>query len=222
MLVECASCEKPVIATSRGFVVDNIGPEEGFPIPRWTLLECENKHPLLVVQFDPGENVYGWHWDDPTRVYPALDQPLNTLIPGQLRQIHEEARACFRSKAFTAAAVMAGRTLECACALHGVKERDLHRSLAKMKEQGLIDGRLSEWADTLRTIRNAAAHYDGETVSKQDAADSIAFSEALLDYLYVLSARFEALKARRQKKLTAASETMEAPPTAEIPTPDPV
>jgi hypothetical protein len=100
---------------------------------------------------------------------------------------------------------MAGRTLECACALQGVKENNLQRSLAKMKDQGLIDGRLWEWAETLRGVRNAAAHYDGQTTSKQDAEDSLAFSEALLDYLYVLTARFEALKARRQKKPPAKS-----------------
>jgi hypothetical protein len=95
---------------------------------------------------------------------------------------------------------MSGRTLEAACALNGIKERTLQQSLVKMKEQGHIDGRLWEWAETLRAVRNAAAHYDSGVITKQDAADSIAFSEALLDYLYVLTARFEALKERRAKK----------------------
>ena len=92
---------------------------------------------------------------------------------------------------------MCGRTLEGACKLHGVEERNLYESLAKMKKLELIDGRLWEWAETLRDVRNAAAHFNDETVSRQDAEEALAYSEALLDYLYVLAQRFSAMKARR-------------------------
>jgi Domain of unknown function (DUF4145) len=133
---------------------------------------------------------------------PPRDRPLSLQIPEPLRRVHDEARACFRVKAYTAAAVMCGRTLEGSCALHGVKERTLQASLVKMKEQALIDGRLWEWAETLRGVRNAAAHFGGDAIAKQDAEDLIAYNEALLDYLYVLSARFTALIARRAKGKT--------------------
>jgi hypothetical protein len=163
----------------------------------------------MVLQLDWNDDYFAWQWDDPTRIYPPQDRELSTLIPGQLRQVHEEARACFRAKAYTAAAVMSGRTLEAACALNGITERTLQRSLVKMKEQGHIDGRLWEWAETLRAVRNAAAHYDSNVITKQDAEDSIAFSEALLDYLYVLTARFEALKTRRVKRSASAKTSAE-------------
>jgi len=39
-----------------------------------------------------------------------------------------------------------------------------------------------------------------ESISKQDAEDAVAFTEALLDYSYVLTARFNALKERRAKQ----------------------
>jgi hypothetical protein len=200
ILAECGVCEKPVIGQTRGYVLDSSGIDEGTPCVRWMLLECDNKHPILVMQSDWTGDPYEWHWDDPARIYPPWDRELSSLIPEQLRQIRDEARACFRAKAYTAAAVMSGRTLECACALNDIRERNLQQSLAKMKEQKHIDGRLWEWAETLRTVRNAAAHYNSSTITKQDAEDSIAFSEALLDYLYVLTARFEALKKRREKK----------------------
>jgi hypothetical protein len=48
-------------------------------------------------------------------------------------------------------------------------------------------------------VRNSAAHFTKDYISKQDAEDAIAFTEALLDYLYVLTARFNALKERRTK-----------------------
>ena len=94
---------------------------------------------------------------------------------------------------------MCGRTLEGACEMQGVKERTLQKALDKMKTLGIIDGRLADWADTLRDVRNAAAHFNDERVTRQDAEDALAYSEALLDYLYVLKARFEAMKARRSE-----------------------
>lgn len=198
IVITCSQCEKPVIATPRGYVLDSSSVEEGADSPyyRYTLLECDKSHPTLVVQVDTGESHTSFIWNDPRQVYPVQDRQLSILIPRQLRQIHEEARACFNTQAYTATAVMCGRMLEATCNLNNVTEKSLYQSLARMKTLGLIDGRLWEWADTLRTIRNAAAHYDGTTISKQDAADALAFNEALLDYLYVLSARFNELKAR--------------------------
>jgi Domain of unknown function (DUF4145) len=206
MLVECQECDRPVIAIPRGFVIDTSQVPDGADseefadlIGRYTLLECNKKHAILVSQHDTGEEYHSFVWDDVVRVYPTSERPLSPMIPAQLRQIHDEARACFGAQAYTAAAVMAGRTLEATCALHGYKIRNLHEALQKMKYAGLIDGRLWEWADTLRTVRNSAAHYDGSSVAKQDASDALAFNEALLDYLYVLTARFNALKERRAR-----------------------
>lgn len=214
MLIECASCDKPVIATPRGFVIDLSRAEdtEIGPYFRYTLVECEKSHAILAVQQDTNENIESYNWDDPQRVYPERYRTLSVLIPEQLRQIHEEARSCLGAKAYTAAAVMSGRTLEAAGALNGVTESSLHQSLQKMKQMGLIDGRLWEWADTLRTVRNSAAHFDGNIISRQDSEDALAFSEALLDYLYVLSARFNALQERRNKVPSNGSESKSSLP----------
>jgi hypothetical protein len=142
---------------------------------------------------------YAYFADDPDRVYPPQDRVLSDDIPRRLREIHEEAQACIRAKAFTAAVVMSGRVLEGVCDLNDVQGRTLHDQLAKMKENGMIDGRLWDWAEALRSVRNYAAHFNNDTINKQDAEDAVAFSEALLDYLYVLTARFNAFKERRNK-----------------------
>lgn len=60
-------------------------------------------------------------------------------------------------------------------------------------------------------VRNAAAHLDGQGVTKQDAEDSLAYSEALLDYLYVLRARFDAMKSRRPSTPSADGKRDEGP-----------
>jgi len=66
-----------------------------------------------------------------------------------------------------------------------------------MKAQGLIDQRLWDWAELLRDVRNAAAHFNDEDISRQDAEDCLTFNEALLDYLYVLKKRFDDMQLRR-------------------------
>src|SRR6266516_4622652 len=162
MLLECGMCDKPVIAVPRGYIIDNNDGEPGSNTPfyRWALLQCEKRHPILILQIDWNDDPSEWHWDEPLLAYPPQDRELSISIPEQLRQAHGEARACYRAKAYTAAAVMCGRTLEATCALNEIRERTLQQSLAKMKDQGHIDGRLWEWAETLRSVRNAAAHYN--------------------------------------------------------------
>jgi hypothetical protein len=209
MLVHCPDCEGPVIGEPRGFVIHQ--PQEDGLFGRYTLLACGDQgHPLLVLQVAYG-GADDYDDDGPWRVYPSQDRPLSSEIPKDLREVHEEARRCLRANAYTAAVVMSGRTLEGACALHGVKGNNLQSLLIKMKEQQLIDGRLWELAETLRGVRNSASHFNIDTITKQDAEDAIAFSESLLDYLYVLNARFEALKVRRAKK-TAGNEEGETTP----------
>jgi Domain of unknown function (DUF4145) len=147
----------------------------------------------------------GFDMDPPWRVYPPQDRQLSQLIPESLREAHDEARKCFHAKSWIGAVAMSGRTLEGACKLHGVTKGILQDKLEEMKKRGLIDGRLWEWAETLRGVRNAASHFNDEPVTKQDAEDALAYySEALLDYLYVLKARFEEMKKRRTPAIEPA------------------
>ncbi len=205
MSIECPHCDACVVAEPHGYYVRYIEPREGLPA-RWTLLACREKgHPLLVVQEDFGRGIF--EDDKPYRMYPPQERRLNDLIPRKLRNAHEEARRCFRSKAYKATVVMCGITLEGACELQGAEKKfTLEKKLEDMKNNGKIDNKLWEWAESLRHVRNSSAHFNDEEVTRQDADDSIAFSEALLDYLYVLSARFEAMKQRRPGRKQANSQ----------------
>jgi hypothetical protein len=195
MSVDCPRCEAHVVGQPHGYTITS-DPRDGLPA-RWTLLTCEKEgHPLLVVQEElaPGMK---FEEDSPHRVYPPQDRRLSNLIPRELRNAHEEARKCYRAKAYRAAVTMCGITLEGACQLEGAKRAKLQEMLEDMKNKGKIDSRLWEWAESLRHVRNSASHFNNEAVTRQDADDSLAFSEALLDYLFVLAARFEAMKQRR-------------------------
>jgi hypothetical protein len=200
MAVLCPRCDATVIGKPHGYTIDR-NPENG-PPNRFTLLQCPRAHTMLVIHEEYGGNTR-FDDDPPYRMYPPQDRRLSNEIPERLRSAHDEARKCFHAKSYVGAVAMCGRTLEAACAEHDIDEGTLDKSLEEMKERQIIDGRLWEWAKTLKDVRNAAAHLDKKSIrrhnpiTRQDAEDSLALSEALLDYLYVLSARFEAMKARR-------------------------
>lgn len=194
MAVHCPQCDSVGVSSPRGFLT-YYEPHEG-PPERWTLLSCPQGHPLLVLQNQYSGDIT-FDEDKPYRMYPPQDRRLSDLVPSELRESHDEARRCMSAKAYTATVVMCGRTLEGACKAQGVTGRTLQESLDRLRDQGIIDGRLGDWADTLRGVRNAAAHFNDDNITRQDAEDALAYSEALLDYLYVLKARFEAMKARR-------------------------
>ena len=48
----------------------------------------------------------------------------------------------------------------------------------------------------LRVLGNVGAHFTDQVVTRQDASDALDLIEAMLDYVYVFSAKFEQFKAR--------------------------
>ena len=149
--------------------------------------------------------------DKPTRVYPGEELPLGSAVPKVLQVEHAEAKKCYEAKAYTATAVMVGRTLEGLCELQGASGMNLAAGLKKLHGAGVIDSRLLEWADALRILRNEGAHFTGKQVSREDAFDTLKFCEALLEYVYVVSHRFEKFKARREQQEGREAPTRSSP-----------
>ncbi len=73
------------------------------------------------------------------------------------------------------------------------------KRLERLRDQGVIEGRLHEWADELRIVGNEAAHDVSVEVSAQDAADTLEFTRAVLEYAYTFRQRFERFRKRRAK-----------------------
>lgn len=191
----CPHCHKSATAKIRGSAVwDGYeGDEPVNPPVEWRLVQCTNCwHPSLQAREDYGR---GFDDDDPVAVYPA-PQRISPSVPQPLRREWEEAQSCFDAKAYTACGVMVRRTLEGTCKDQGVKAKTLAKGLREMRSQGLIDGVLAEWADALRLLGNQSAHFTGKEISREDAEDSLAFAEALLDHLYVLRKRFAEFQKR--------------------------
>ncbi|MDH2430670.1 YbaK/EbsC family protein [Sphaerisporangium sp. TRM90804] len=118
-------------------------------------------------------------------------------IPGRLLAELREARACLRAGAHSSAVVMVRRLLEGVCADHGVRAAPLSQALRELRRRGLVDPAMLVLAEDLRLIGNEAAHIRAGRTAPEDAADAVVLAEALLEYLYVYSPKYQEFKKRR-------------------------
>jgi Domain of unknown function (DUF4145) len=195
MLLECSTCSATVEAQEIASYLDDDESNNCIPGPgKWTFARCPRcTLPLLAVQYDFGD---GHDADWPTRVYPPRDRQLGMSVPKSIRIAFDEATVCFKAKAYTASAIMCRKTLEGLCDEHGVKEKNLSLSLKKLKEAGVIEARIFEWAEALRTLGNEAAHGVSSAISLQDAKDILEFTEALAEYVFTYRDKFESFQKR--------------------------
>ncbi len=189
----CPHCGLPTTASVQGSLLWDgwmPGGREPEDAPEeYRLLQCGAcSLPILQARYDFKGEQFG-------TVYPA-PRRLSSAIPEALRRAWQEAETCFGAKAYTACAVMARRVTEGVCKENGVSGSSLMRGMRELQERGIIDKTLAEWSDALRILGNRGAHYDAATVSRQDAEDALAFTEALLDNLYVLKRRFLEMRSR--------------------------
>lgn len=196
MIVECPSCEAYVEAEEQGNY--QYLRNQNQPSGRYVFLKCRNcGHPLLVSQENIGNMAEGDIWDTPVTMYPSHERYANPNLPTPLKLAIDEAHTCFKSRAYTATAIMCRKTLEGICASQNITERNLVRSLTKMKDDGVIDERLHQWADALRITGNEAAHGVETTIPREDAQDILDFTAAILDYVFSFKGKFDEFQQRR-------------------------
>ena len=100
--------------------------------------------------------------------------------------------------------------------------------LAQLRSQGVIDDKLLQWAEALRKERNLGAHAAEEEVTKENAADVIAFTIAIFEYVYTLSEKYAefvargwSMKAMHRLMVTSAAYRQSSVPTAKAVASDP-
>lgn len=197
MVVFCDECSVLVDAT---YVDSYQVPHEVGATKRFTFLRCPRcETPFLIQQFEDFVD-----WTEPERLYPAEQSRLGSALPKPIQSALEEAARCLRVRSYTATAIMCRKTLEGICVHHAVGEGNLASRLKQLKERGIIDARLHEWADELRLSGNEAAHDVGADVSPADAAEMLDFTNALVEYTFTFRERFEVFKKRRASRGSAA------------------
>lgn len=195
MLVECRKCDARVDGRKAGGF-EHVYPELGVP-SRFVLLECPVCHsPIVIYQEIEQISAHDSDWSDPRRVFPA-DREVSYEVPERIRGSFSEALMCARAGANLATVIMCRRTLEGMAHHHLDRVRNLAAALEELHSRGVIDDRLREWADALRSDGNLAAHDPEATISKEDASDILDFTEAILEYVFVLHDRFEKFRDRR-------------------------
>lgn len=184
-------------ATLKGEVVepsdDNGGP--------WkiSLAQCPRCSSALV---GAQESDFFDDWERATRVWPSPPLQLNPKIPRSIRESLEEAHKCLGARSYAATVMMSGRALE-AIGRHfypptkGGRPLMLKQALDKLAKDEIIDGRLYKWGLALHKDRNLAAHPSDTHFKRADARDVFKFSNNICEYIFVLSAEFEAFEKRR-------------------------
>ena len=179
MIVECHYCESKVDAEILESYTEP-GTEED-PFERRTyFLKCPACNiPMVGIEvedYDPDANAVVWSALE--RVWPAPDKQLQWNLPPIVRNSLEEARKCYKAKAYRACAVMCGTALEGIC-LEFTSKGTLAEGLKTLLEKKIIDSRIYEWGEALRQQRNLGAHATEHAISKEDAKDLLDFTNAI-------------------------------------------
>jgi len=198
MLIECNYCESKVdgkiIAEHESYSSD-----DPFPF-KASLLECPVcKNPILAGQELIQEGPKEFEWSTPNRLWPEPEKYLHWHLPELVRDSLEEARKCYKGKAYSACAVMCGRVLESICSEYKTKNKFLAGGLKELLNKQIIDKRIFEWGEALRQHRNIGAHATRKKIFKEDANDLLDFANAICDYVFVLSGKFKDFMKRKKK-----------------------
>lgn len=199
MIIECPDCESKVDAKVLK-EHESSGDEEFVIRFKTFLLECPICKQAILAgqelwQIAPKET----QWLDARRLWPQPEKYLDLTIPYAVRNSLKEAEICYQAKAYSSCAVMCGRALESICSECGTESKFLAGGLKELLDKQVIDKKIYDWSEELRKHRNIGAHAGEEEIFKQDAQDLLDFANAICDYIFTLTRKFEGFMKRKQK-----------------------
>lgn len=220
-IVDCHLCKAKVAATEAGraerFCFDD---EAGQPYGKRVFVgNCPSCGIILVGQsdqinfenFDADQD----RWSDVVRVFPQPPKSFSSWrIPQVVSDSLNEADRSLQAGANIAACVMLGRALEALCRdvlepeyselktrpAKPKKKLMLGEGIKKLRDTKVIDDRLYDWSQQLQAFRNLAAHPEDISISREDASDLQTFVNAIVEYVYDLSDRYEEFKTRAENR----------------------
>ncbi|MBT2160513.1 DUF4145 domain-containing protein [Zobellia barbeyronii] len=200
MLIECTNCNIHLEAETIGEFLSAYS-DDPIDSAKYSLFKCPKCfNPILTEQTMDFDNVdYQLAFGNIKILYPNSEFHLNPIIPEKLRDSLKESIKCFRANSYTATAIMCRRTIEGFCFLKGVKDKNLAKSIEKLKTNGIINEQLYEWANELRLVGNEAAHNIEIEFSVVDSRDILDFTIAILDFTYSFKDKFDRFKERQSK-----------------------
>lgn len=130
-------------------------------------------------------------------LFPVENKLSITGVPDSIKLAYDQATRSFSASLFEPCVLMCRKCLDATCKNLGAKGNDLKAKLQSLFDDGQIDSRILNWAHEIRLIGNEAAHDSDINITKSDAQDVLDFTEAILIYLFSLTARFKAFRDRR-------------------------
>jgi hypothetical protein len=134
-------------------------------------------------------NSYAWGNIHPifhAKGYMTLDglrkYPLVTI---SLMRSFKEALGCYLQGYYSASVVMSRRLLEQALINKGASsKKHICDMMKELSSVGIIDKRLSDLADEIKSFGNSGAHVKGKDVDKSDALVALEFTDHLVTWLF--------------------------------------
>jgi hypothetical protein len=119
----------------------------------------------------------------PRTAHEDIPEPARTFLQQAFETLH----------APDAAAVMAGSAIDAILKDKGYREGSLYARIDLALADNVLTESMSQWAHSVRLGSNRPRHADADRphVSREEAAQSVEFAEALGQFLYVLSARIQ-------------------------------
>jgi len=197
MIFDCPHCLSKVDA--KVLAEYEVPPTEDTDPYKYYFLVCQICNTVMVGLSDYLQ--FGWEeysWSDPERLWPKPKRNYDFKVPILVHQSIEEAEKCFYARAYSACAVMCGRALEAICS-EKTSKKSLYEGLQELKKKKIIDDLIFDWGETLRKERNIGAHASTENITQKDAGDILDFTNAIVDYIYILSEKYKDFQDRKKK-----------------------
>lgn len=200
MLIECNNCEAKVDAK---ILAEHVEDSEWGDSYKYSFVVCPVcKQALVSSQELVQVSNTDMDWGDADRVWPSprkyLDYRLPDLVASSLKEAHE----CYKAKVYNSCAVMCGRAIEAICTEFNTKDKTLVGGLNELLKMQIIDKKIFAWAEALRLHRNIGAHAVKEKITKEEASDLLEFTDAICNYVFVLSKKFEEFIKRKKSRKT--------------------
>lgn len=194
VVIDCPECAIRVSAPVQGTVKHT---DSDAVVALVRCPSCEG--PLLGLTQIFQDEHGNWAYDSAERLWPEpLTIDLNPSIPEGARRDIKDAQKCIAHGIWSAAVVLCGRAIE-RLANEKSSGKNLAQGLIELKNLGVIDERLLQWANALRKERNLGAHAGEEEVTKENAQDVLTFTIAIFEYVYTLSEKYDEFMARKAK-----------------------
>lgn len=171
------------------------------------LLQCQNCQGVIfaVASRNPQMAILDFKENYPVE---NPEESVDKNIPTGVRDDYVEALRCRSVTAHKACVVMCRRSLQSSCRNFKASGKQLIDQIDDLAGNGRITAALKDMAHDIRKLGNAGAHPDEDglgDVTKEDSDDIVEFTRQYFEHVYVMPAKSEAFRKRREAPRTGSA-----------------